>query len=140
MTLRLWRVEIWRSPGSGKSPVEKEIDKTLKGNVKAQFMFTNLIEAVEKYGPTLAMPQNKSLGDRLFELRDTREGKRYYYSITDYLYDDPKTGATQIILLLGAVGGKDNKKEQQKDIMRARSRLAEITEENIGIFSKGGEK
>lgn len=99
----MWDVRYWDGPGS---KVEKWMDKLppekLKGAAKA-------LIALSKCGNTLKLPQSKSLGDGLFELRERKYGLRLYYMFR---------GNKVVILLQGG-----DKSTQEKDIKIARKRM-----------------
>ena len=94
---------------------------------QAKINFYTMVTTLENLGPhDFISPKNKSLGGGLFELRDTSNGKRYYYCETNI-----KSANEKLVLLLGAVGSKNNASEQNRDIKLARERLASINEQNI---------
>lgn len=136
---RMWIMDFWTPTDGKKSPVIKELDHEHAGNSQAERVFVQLLSAVETYGPGLKLPHNRNLGEGLFELRNRGHGKRYYYTETDFSAKD-ENGEARIILLLGAVGGKSNKSEQQRDIERARKRLQACMKENIPLLQKGERK
>lgn len=83
----------------------------------------------EDFGPHgFRMPNNKNLGDGLFELRDTVIHFRYYYCETDFRY--LMDGGSKRIVLLMLVAGNDKDKQQQ-DIKEARKRISMITRDNL---------
>ena len=101
-----WEIEYWTSL-SGKSPIDKWLDKLAPDQLKA---VAKKLKVLQKMGNDLRMPHSKALGDRLFELRESRYGYRIYYSFL---------GGSLILLL--ATG---DEKTQEKDIKVARQRLA----------------
>ena len=129
-----WFLAFWKPRSSANSPVAKEYEKLVAGNKRSEQEFYKLVSAVEKIGPTLALPHNKYVGGGVFELRDRTHGKRYYYAETDLVIED-QSSASKVILLLGAAGDKGS---QQRDIERARKRLSENGEENV--LNKDGRK
>ena len=126
-----WRIDFWKPGESKKSPVMKELEKEIKGNSEARKIFLALVETLEDLGPReFASSRNKPLGRGLYELRDLANGKRYYYVETHFSGSKENIGE-KIILLLGAVGSKNNPSEQNRDIMKARERLETISKDNI---------
>ncbi|MBP6218071.1 MAG: hypothetical protein KA436_05755 [Oligoflexales bacterium] len=59
-------------------------------------------------------------------------GKRYYYVETQFKAKGQERSDKEIvILLLAAVGSKNNPKEQSRDILKARERLMDLSVDNI---------
>lgn len=114
-----WWLMYWKSSNSDESTVAKELSKELKGNKPALKKFRALVRLLNENGPTLPEPHNKQLDNVLYELRDLRNGKRYYYVETDFiLKEDGKK--KRIILLLANCGDKGS---QERDIKTAISRV-----------------
>lgn len=127
-----WRLDFWKPEDSKKSPVMKELEKEIKGNSEAKKIFLALVETLEELGPReFSSSRNKPLGQGLYELRDLTNGKRYYYVETRFRGREKASTSERIILLLGAVGSKNNASEQNRDIMKARERLANLSKKNI---------
>lgn len=109
--MKQWKVEYW-APGKGKSSIEKWLDKLTKEQFKS---LAKELAMLEQAGNELKLPHSKALGKGLFELRERRFGLRVYYGFFDDL----------VIVLLTA----GNKKSQENDIVVARGRLSELSEE-----------
>lgn len=105
--ITVWKVKYW--PSDGKSDVERWFNKLDKDQQKS---VSKLITMLSMVGNELRLPHSRSLGQKLFELRDRRYDHRIYYMF----YGD------HIIVLLAA-GGKST---QQHDIKLSRLRLSEI--------------
>lgn len=107
-----WQVVIWESL-SGKKPVEKWIYELSHSHRRK---IDKLLALVSEFGPFLHLPHNRSLGDGLYELRDTSTGPGYriYYGVS---------GSFLIILLASG-----DKSSQERDIKIARKRLKDEEE------------
>lgn len=125
----LWLMEYWKPAGSDRSPVKKELLAMLLSSKPAQGQIRKLVRGAEDFGPHgFRMPNNKNLGDGLFELRDTVNHFRYYYCETDFCYLID-AGSRRIVLLMLVAG--DDKDKQQQDIKEARKRMNAITRDNL---------
>jgi putative addiction module killer protein len=103
-----WHIEYWVA-GTGKSPIEKWLDKLDKDQFKS---VAKEISMLEEVGNELKLPHSRALGKGLFELRERRYGLRIYYCFK----------GEYIIILLAA----GDKKSQEKDIKVTRKRIEEI--------------
>ena len=101
----IWTIDYWTT-ASGKSPVEKWLDKLTKDQLKS---VAKEIELLGEIGNDLKLPHSRPLNEGLFELRERRYGYRIYYYFKD----------KNLIILLAA-GDKDT---QEKDIKIARQRM-----------------
>jgi putative addiction module killer protein len=109
--MKQWKVEYW-TPGKGKSPVEKWLDKLSKEQLRS---LAKEIMMLEQVGNELKLPHSRAIGKGLFELRERRFGFRVYYGFK---------GDFVVIMLTAG-----DKKSQEKDIVIARKRLSELKEE-----------
>ena len=102
-----WTFVMWEN-SSGKKPVEKWISDLPDPYQKKML---KLVSLVSVFGPRLPFPQNRNLGEGLYELRDlsTGPGYRVYYGVKNHLI---------IILLIAG-----DKSSQERDIKTARKRL-----------------
>lgn len=133
-----WKALFWKSVSSTKSVVEKEVKKLNEGNQRGKKEFIKLVKKLEARGAYVLASTGNSCkkvksedGEvNIFELRDTVNGFRYYFSETHF--EDEADTDTQdlksLIVLLGACGNKDS---QNRDIERARERLDDISLDNI---------
>ena len=103
-----WKIEYWKD-SSGKSPVKEWFSKLNRQEAKSVF---DDLEMLKLYGNQLKMPYSKALSKGLFELRERTYHYRIYYSFN----------GKEIIIVLVA----GNKKSQEKDILLARKRLANL--------------
>ena len=103
-----WRIDYWSS-GTGKSHVEKWIDKLTPEQLKS---VAKELSMLRRAGTDLKLPHSRALGKGLFELRERKFGYRVYYGFK---------GQRMIILL--AAG---DKKSQENDIKVARRRLLQL--------------
>jgi putative addiction module killer protein len=106
--MKNWHIEYWTTK-KGKSPVEQWFDELSKEQFKS---IAKEIRMLEIAGNSLKLPHSRSLGNKLFELRERRFGYRVYYTF----------GMNKIIILLAA----GDKKSQEHDIKVSRARLLEI--------------
>jgi putative addiction module killer protein len=105
--LKKWQIHYWTNE-SGKSPIEKWLDKL----TKEQFTYVaEELDILEQLGNNLKLPHSRALGKGLFELRERQFGYRLYYCFKE----------NKIIILLAA----GDKKSQEKDIKVAYKRLLE---------------
>ncbi len=102
-----WVVKYW--PPEGKSDVERWFKKLTKEQQKS---VAKMLAILRLGGNDLKLPHSRSLGQKLFELREGRYGYRVYYMFYE---------ARMIILL--AAGDKST---QVNDIKIARLRLADV--------------
>jgi putative addiction module killer protein len=103
-----WTIRYWTS-ATGKNPIEKWFDGLTKEQLKS---VAKELEMLEEAGNALRLPHSKSLGEKLFELRERRYGYRVYYCFHGKL----------LIILLAA----GDKTSQEKDIKMARDRLSKL--------------
>ena len=76
----MWSLEFWKDEEKEDSPLRKEIEKISdKRTIKTML---RLFKLLEEFGPMLPMPNNKFLGNGVFELRDRGLGRRYYLSFS----------------------------------------------------------
>lgn len=101
-----WKIEYYYSNEKHVSSVEEFFDQLTKEQFKSLAKELRLLELC---GNTLKLPHSKSLGQRLFELRERKFGYRVYYTFYK----------NQIIILLNA----GNKTSQQRDIKKAKELL-----------------
>lgn len=102
-----WLIKYW--PLLGKNDVERWFNKLTKEQKK---IVVKMITSLRENGNELALPHSRSLGKKLFELREKRFGYRIYYMFYE----------NHIIVLLTA----GDKSTQEHDIKIARSRLSEV--------------
>jgi putative addiction module killer protein len=105
--LEKWTIQYWTNI-SGKSPIEKWLDKLTKEQLNS---VAEELSVLEELGNTLKLPHSRALGKGLFELRERQFGYRIYYCFK----------GNQLIILLTA----GDKKSQEKDIKTAYKRLSE---------------
>lgn len=103
-----WIIRYWDS-GASKNSLEAWLDKLDKDQFKSLSKDLKMLSIV---GNKLRLPQSRSLGKGLFELREHRFGLRIYYAFLNHY----------VILLLAA----GNKTSRTHDIQIARGRLASI--------------
>jgi putative addiction module killer protein len=103
--LKKWTIEYWNNE-SGKSPIEKWLDKLTKEQLTS---ISENLRILERLGNDLKLPHSRALGKGLFELRERQFGYRVYYCFR----------GNQLIILLAA----GDKKSQEKDIKTAYTRL-----------------
>ena len=101
----MWKVDYWTT-GTGKSPVEKWLDKLTIEQFKK---VAELLEILAEMGNELKLPRSKPLGKGLFELRERQFEYRIYYCFL----------GKRLIILLAA----GDKSSQEHDIATARKRL-----------------
>lgn len=101
----MWKVDYWTT-GTGKSPVEKWLDKLTIEQFKK---VAELLEILAEMGNELKLPRSKPLGKGLFELRERQFEYRIYYCFQ----------GKRLIILLAA----GDKSSQEHDIATARKRL-----------------
>lgn len=100
-----WVITYWTSD-SGKSDIERWYSKLDKEQARS---ITKEIRLLARCGNELRLPHSRSLGKKLFELRERSFGLRIYYAFK----------GEQIIILLTA----GDKTTQKNDIAKARKRL-----------------
>ena len=100
-----WIIRYWANE-SGKSPIEKWLDKLTKEQLNA---VAEELSKLEELGNELKLPHSRALGKGLFELRERQFGYRVYYCFK----------GNYLIILLTA----GDKKSQEKDIKIAYKRL-----------------
>jgi putative addiction module killer protein len=104
-----WVIKYW--PPKGKNDIDRWFKKLTKEQQESVFKILTILKL---NGNELKLPHSRSLGKKLFELREGRFGYRVYYMFYK----------GHIIVLLAS----GDKSTQQHDIKVARSRLAEIIE------------
>ena len=102
-----WKLEYWHE-NSDNSSVETWFDELTKEQFKS---ITKELKLLVLCGNNLRLPHSKSLGKKLFELRERKYGYRIYY-----------TFYKQHIILLNA----GDKNSQERDIKTARTRLSSL--------------
>lgn len=104
-----WVIKYW--PPKDKHDIDRWFKKLTKEQQKA---IVKVLSMLKLGGNEVKLPHSRSLGKKLFELREGRFGYRIYYMF----YKD------RIIVLLAS----GDKSTQQNDINIARLRLAEVIE------------
>ena len=102
-----WVIKYW--PPTGKNDVERWFGKLTQDQRKAVLKVLTILSL---RGNELKLPHSRSLGKKLFELRETRYGYRIYYTFYE----------GRIIVLLAS----GDKTSQTNDIKISYSRLAEV--------------
>ncbi len=70
-----WIIRYWANE-SGKSPIDKWLDKLTKEQLNA---VAEELSKLEELGNELKLPHSRALGKGLFELRERQFGYRLYY-------------------------------------------------------------
>ncbi|HEV2600826.1 MAG TPA: type II toxin-antitoxin system RelE/ParE family toxin [Candidatus Babeliales bacterium] len=103
-----WKIKYW--PPKDKNDIERWFKKLTNEQQKS---IVKVLTMLRIGGNEIKLPHSRSLGKKLFELREGRFGYRIYYMF----YEE------YIIVLLTA----GDKTTQQNDIKTARTRLIEVT-------------
>lgn len=111
----VWKIKYW--PPKDKNDFERWFKKLTKEQQKS---VVKVVTMLRIGGNELKLPHSKSLGKKLFELRERRYGYRIYYMFHD----------GHIIVLLAA----GDKSTQKNDIRISRLRLAEVLEYKRGLI------
>ncbi len=105
----VWKINYWDAHKKEETSIEAILDKLTDEQFKS---IAKEIKLLEICGNTLRLPHSKSLGKKLFELRERRFGYRIYYTFF----------GNKVITMLH-IGDKSS---QRSDIKISRDRLTEI--------------
>ena len=105
----IWKINYWNAHKKEETSIEAALDKLTDEQFKS---IAKEIKLLEVCGNTLRLPHSKSLGKKLFELRERRFGYRIYYTFF---------GNKAITML--HIGDKSS---QRSDIKISRDRLTEL--------------
>ena len=110
-----WKIKYW--PPKDKHDIERWFKKLTKEQQKS---VTKVLTMLRIGGNEIKLPHSRSLGKKLFELREKRFGYRVYYMFYE-----------EYIIVLLAAGDKTT---QQNDIKIARLRLVVVMECGKGLL------